>query len=202
MKKSIIILGIILSIIIVLVVIKSVSKPNESDSDYLTNYLKENNYTKNEEEYTKVVTDDDEINDVTDISDYDSQIASKKSVEMTTLNLDPKTFTFKKENRTYSEDVEKIYNGVIELKEDNIIKFEYMINIYTTQIMVEGSYDLNNEYSDDNYKCSLYYQSGLDEDQDESEKIYCLLAKNETLDFIADINKLKDDQRIYKMIKE
>jgi len=203
MKKSLIILGSVILVIIVLFIIKSLNTTSIDNNDYLVKYLEDNNYKKENDLYVKVVTDDgDEIKDASKIDDYDIDVASKKSIEYTTLSIDPKTFNFKRENRTYSDDIEKLYNGSIELKENNIIKFDYMINIYTSQIMLEGSYEITDDYTNSDFKCSLYYQSELEEDVEELETLYCLLAKAETLDFIENINNLTNNKQIYSIIKK
>lgn len=204
MKKSIIILSTVIVLVIGLFIANRLLGNNKvDDGKYLEEYLEKNNYKKDvvneEEKYVNIVeSDENDIENVSTEDEFNKRRDNKKSVEYIRLFYNPTDKLFEKYKLSYADDVSSNFYGSIDLSKNKKVNFQYIISIYRSSIMLEGTYELDKD--NEKYDCKLDYQKDLYEDEKELKEDYCVIAKAEILSFMQDKNEFLNDFRIRDII--
>ena len=127
-KKVIIIIGILVAIVIILRVLTF-----KTTTKRLENYLIDNGFVKEDNMYSKKLTDDS----LDEYYDYKSEEIDSFSE---TLYFDTNSFQLIKMSFDYSDNVELYFNPTYNYTNDNLT-YNYEINMNSTSVMIEGSYN-------------------------------------------------------------
>jgi len=146
------ILVIILIIFVVLVLLRFIMR--EDKEDKLGNYLISKGFVKEEDStmYHK------QVSDIT-IEEYENKVNNKENTTYEMLYFNTYNYHFIKDKMIYEDDISKSFNPIYNYK-DNTLTYVYRINMYNTNIIIEGSYDNNTE----EYICNPTFASEIDID--------------------------------------
>lgn len=163
------ILVIILIIFIVLVLLRFIMR--EDKSDKIGNYLIGKGFVKEEDStmYHK------QISDIT-MDEYEDKVNNKENTSYEMLYFNTYNYHFIKDKMIYEDDISKSFNPTYNYKDDTLT-YVYRINMYNTNIIIEGSYDNNTE----EFICNPTFASEIDIDN--AKEDICNSIKYDVIDF-------------------
>lgn len=204
MKKSIIFLSTVVALCLVLFILVWGLDNSKNDKDTIIKYLEEEDFVYDEDGgyYKRNYSGNT-------LSDYYSDVGKKKKSEFEELyfhlgltrineekvkenpNLSDKEkyenyYVMDKVKMNYEDEVDRNYTGNYNLT-DEFIKYKYEVTMYSSSIIVSGTYDVLNS---DDFTCDV----ASDRDMDEEEiDVFCLRAKHETLLFLEQAKDIIDN---------
>lgn len=163
------ILIIVLIVFIILVLLRFIMR--EDKSDKIGNYLISKGFVKEEDStlYHK------QVSNITR-DEYDNKINNKENSSYEMLYFNTYNYHFIKDKMTYEDDISKSFNPTYNYQ-DNTLTYIYRINLYNTNIIIEGSYDIDTE----EFTCNPTFASEIDIDNAEND--ICNSIKYEVIDF-------------------
>ena len=146
------ILVIILIIFIILVLLRFIMRENKEDK--IGSYLISKGFLKEEDStmYHK------QVSDIT-IEEYENKVNNKENTTYEMLYFNTYNNHFIKDKMIYEDDITKSFNPTYNYKDDTLT-YVYRINMYNTNIIIEGSYNNNTE----EFICNPTFASEIDID--------------------------------------
>lgn len=204
MKKSIIFLSTIVAVCLVLFILVWGLDNSKNDKDTIIKYLEEEDFVYDEDGgyYKRNYSGNT-------LSEYYSDVDKKKNSEFEELyfhlgltrineekvkenpNLSDKEkyenyYVMDKVKMNYEDEVDRNYTGNYNLT-DEFIKYKYEVTMYSSSIIVSGTYDVLNS---DDFTCDVASDRDMDEDEID---VFCLRAKHETLLFLEQAKDIIDN---------
>ena len=204
MKKSIIFLSTVVALCLVLFILVWGLDNSKNDKDTIIKYLEEEDFVYDEDGgyYKRNYSGNT-------LSDYYSDVDKKKKSEFEELyfhlgltrineekvkenpNLSDKEkyenyYVMDKVKMNYEDEVDRNYTGNYNLT-DEFIKYKYEVTMYSSSIIVSGTYDVLNS---DDFTCDVASDRDMDEDEID---VFCLRAKHETLLFLEQAKDIIDN---------
>lgn len=203
MKKSIIVLSVVLGLIIVLLLIKGLRNV-ESDEKRLIKYLENSGYVLNEQEGTDFKTGEKQKSRVyskltssKSLDEYLDDYSNNKNSEYSELFYDIDGNTFIKVVMRYEDEVSLVFKAEKKL-DKNLTSYNYEISVLDSSIMLQGTYkDGDTAFDANNLTCDVSYTVSMDEEEKDT---YCNISKLELLSFLEDINNFTDNKDIKTIV--
>ena len=190
MKKSIIILSIVIVITIILTMISNMKK-DENNEKKLEKYLEKSGYVLNEQESVDFKTGKNNLDSYLD--DY----SNEKNSEYSELFYDIDGNSLVKVVMKYDDEVETVFKAEKKLDKD-VVTYNYEISMLSSSVMLNGKYEVGDTAFDpNNLTCDVSYTVRMDEEEKDT---YCNISKFELLSFLEDINNFTDNQEIKEII--
>lgn len=189
MKKSLIIIGVLVVVTGALFLLIKVTEKN--DEDYIDSYLSDDGFKFDEDGnfYKKV------ISDIT-MDEYFDNVANDKASEYEELYFYSGSYKLTKLKMKYSDEVSNVYTVDYNLI-NNTIAYKYEISIYSSSIILEGYYTFGEDENEDKFTCEVIDTRSMDDDGQDA---YCSRAKYETLLFIEESNDILSNPRFSSII--
>lgn len=160
---------ILIIIFTILVLLRFITR--EDKSDKIGNYLISKGFIKEEDStlYHK------QLSDMT-INEYEDKVNNKQNSTYEMLYFNTNNYNYMKDKMTYEDDISKSFNPTYNYK-DNTLTYVYRINMYNTNIIIEGEYDTNTE----EFTCNSTFASEINIDNAEND--ICDSIKYDVIDF-------------------
>lgn len=203
MKKAIIFLSVMVGFTLVLLFSVKLLESSYDKEDIIKDQLKEEDFIYDEDGgyYKKNYSNNT-------MSDYYSNVKSDKKSEfeelyfylgLTRYNESngkyEDNYVFDKVKMLYEDDIHRNYSGNYNIIDD-FIKYKYEVTMYSSTIIVSGTYDVTDTES---FNCVV--DSDRDMDNDNSD-VFCTRAKYETLSFLEQAKEVMKNPEFLKAINK
>lgn len=203
MKKSIIILSIVIVITIILTMISNMKK-DENNEKKLEKYLEKSGYVLNEQESVDFKTGEKQKSRIyskllskNNLDSYLDDYSNEKNSEYSELFYDIDGNSLVKVVMKYDDEVETVFKAEKKLDKD-VVTYNYEISMLSSSVMLKGKYEVGDTAFDpNNLTCDVSYTVRMDEEEKDT---YCNISKFELLSFLEDINNFTDNQEIKEII--
>lgn len=191
MKKSIILVVVLASLSIGLYLLNQ--SIETSDEKYIESYLEDDGFVYDEDGqfYKKVKTNNT-------MSEYFEKVSNDENSEYEELYFYMGSYKILKVKMKYENKYNTSYTVDYNLV-DKTVSYKYEATVYSSSMLVGGSYNFNSDNNNDSVTCELISDRDMGEDYVD---LFCSRAKYETLLFIEEVEDLISTPRFEEILNE